>query len=533
MSVLLLLAAACTTTGDDAAPLATYTLTLAPLVPLDDNPLDGVDRIDLVLDSGVGEPVRVTLEAPASGDSALAEGLPALESGLIRVEGYAEGELVAWGQTGSMTLIDDEITATVFVSRPSGLAQLGNLPEEAHQGGGIALGGGRFVLMGGAGNRAGGGSALARGLDTVLLLDLGAPSAELAFTEIDTLPSYVDTNGDDETERRGFTVTQLTAGDAGKYLIAGGGNSDGYSDASLLTADARLFDPESLAFEGSLPDKDTLYTARTRHAAMANQQGGVLLWGGFGGASSSYFVTLGDGELYDPVDRSFAPVAGLQEAGVTSSGSVGVALADLGDDGILVAGGTRPVQSGADPEWRATDVSLRVSLRGDVEEIGGMEPMAGHAMVTLADGDVLSFGGVSDSASRSYLDTGPAVKTVWRFQPGSQQWDEVGQMKLARAGHRAVVLDGTRVLIVGGAAQWGPTEYPDGALSCVEIYDAANETSSMVGSCSEDDDAGGLPARQQEPIVLYDPELGVLAIGGRDGPNGAVPQVGFFATAHE
>ncbi len=534
MSVLLLIAAACTGATDSGdAPLATYRLTLAPVVPLDDNPLDSVDRIDLVLDSGVGEPVRVTLSAPASGDSALAEGLPPLESGLIRVEGYAEGELVAWGQTGSMTLVDGEINATVFVSRPGGLAQLGNLPAEVAQGGGIALGDGRFVIMGGAENRGSGMSDNPRGVDTLLLLDLGAPTAELAFTEIDTLPAYVDTNGDDETARRGFSVTRLTTGDAGKYLIAGGGESDGYSDASLLTADARLFDPETLEFDDSLPDRDTLYTARTRHAALANQQGGVLLWGGFGGASSSYFVTLGDGELYDPVERSFTQVVGLQEGGEPSSGALGVALADLGEDGILVAGGTRPIDNGGNAEWRPTDVSLRVSLRGEVEEIAGMDPVAGHAMVTLPDGDVLSFGGVSDNTTRTYLATGPAVKTVWRYRHSSEEWDEVGAMKLARAGHRAVLLDDTHVLVLGGAQQWGPTEYDNSALSCVEIYDAANDSSSMVGSCSADDDAGGLPARQQDPLVLYDPELGVLSIGGRDGDNGAVPQVGFFAVSHD
>lgn len=525
---------ACTGAPVSDAPLtATYRLNLAPVVPLDENPLDGVDRIDVVLDSGVGDPVRVTLDAPATGDSALAEGLPALEYGLIRVEGYAEGELVAWGQTGAMSLVDGEITATVFVSRPGGLAQLGSLPEEVAQGGGIALGGGRFVLMGGAGNRNGGMSETPRGVDSVLLLDLGAPTAELAFAEIDTLPSYVDTNGDGQTARRGFSVTRLTAGDAGKYLIAGGGQSDGYSDASLLTADARLFDPASLEFEDSLPDKDALYTARTRHAAMANQQGAVLLWGGFGGASSSYFVTLSDGELYDPEDRSFTPVDGLLEAGEPSSGSVGVALADLGDDGILVAGGTRPIDNNGNPEWRATSVSLRVSLRGEVEEIAGMDPVAGHAMVTLPDGDVLSFGGVSDDTSRTYFTTAPSVKTVWRYRPGSQQWEAVGEMKIARAGHRAVLLDDSHVLILGGAGKWGPVEYDDSALSCVEIYDAVNDSASMVGSCSAADDAAGLPTRQQEPLVLYDPDLGVLAIGGRDGDNGAVSQVGFFAVSHD
>lgn len=525
MSVLLLLLA-CATTPTDDGPVADYRLTLEPLIPLDGNPFDGVDRVDLVLDSGVGEPVRVTLDVPASGDSALAEDLPALDGTRVVVEGYAEGELVAWGRSAPLTASTGEVEARVLVVRPGEVAQLGGLLEESAQAPGVALGNGKFLLLGGATNR-NTGSEL-KGLDLMVQLDLEAPEPELLFETVGTLPSYIDTEGDARTERWGFSLTALTAGDAGKYLMVGGGASDGYSDASVLTAEARLFDPATLTFEEPLDDKDSLSAARTRHAAIANQSGGVLVWGGFGGADDRHFVLLGDGELYDPVSRSFSNIAETTEGGEITSGSVGVALADLGSDGTLVAGGLRSVDGTSGAEWQPTDVSLRVSLRGDVEALTGMDPAAAHAMVSLPDGDVLLLGGITGNQSYTYAEAAPATDAVWRFDVTAKRWSEVGALRLARAGHQAVLLDDTHVLVLGGAQTWGPLVYEDTALSCVELYDVENDTSSMVGSCDAGDDAGGLPGRQQEPTLLVDPDWGALVVGGFDGTGGVTPTVGLY-----
>ncbi len=526
---LLLLSLACTTdtadTGDGA--VADYRLTLQPVVPLDVNPFDGVDRIDLVLDSGVGEPLRVTLDAPASGDSALAERLPALEGVRVVVEGYADGELVAWGRSAPVTVTEGEVAVNVFVTRPDAVVRLGGLPETAAQGQGLALGAGRVLYVGGASMKNG----RYKGLDTLSILDLEAPEAELTFAPVGTMPAYVDTNGDEETARWGFSMTRLTAGDAGKYLLVGGGTSDGYSDASVLTADARLFDPETLTFEDSLPDKDTLYTARTRHAAILNQDGAVVVWGGFGGADDRHFVALPDGEIYDPSARAFTKIEAISSGSEYVSGSVGVALADLGSDGTLVAGGIRTVDGETATEWTPTDVSLRVSLRGDTTEVSGFGAVAAHAMVTLPDGDVLSFGGVSTAGQVGFDGTAPATDKVYKYDRGAASWSQIGRMELARAGHRAVLLDEDHILIAGGASSWGPLEFEDGALSCVELWDIPNETATMVGSCDESDDAAGLPGRAQEPALFHDPDWGVLVAGGFDGSNGVVGTAGLYTPA--
>jgi len=519
MSIVALSLLACGTGATaDSGPVADYQLHLMPLVPLDQNPLETVDRIDLLLDSGVGDPLRVTLDAPASGSSSEATDLPALDGTRVIVEGYAGGELVAWGRSAPLTAETGEVEATVFVSSPETLGQLGGLPQPGAHGAAVALGSGRFLYMGGVTNK---GGAAAYGVDTVSLLDLEAPTEGLAFAEIGTMPEYLDAEGEPQTRRTHFTATPLTAGDAGKVLVVGGSPTLPYSSSTQITSDVRLFDPETLTFGDAFPSKDQLTATRAGHVAIANQQGGVLVWGGYSRAGANSLSLQRGGELYDPVARTFNTVDG-------TTGAVGLGLADLAEDGTLVAGGADLDQ---DSLWFASDACLIVSLRGDVSECNGMEPVAAQAMVGLSDGDVLSFGGVQPVGSQDQRDTAPAVKAVWRFRKASGTWDEVGKMELARAGHTAVRLDDQFVLIAGGATTWGPFVTDDTALSCVELYDTVNNASTMVGSCTADDDAGGMPSRAQSPTAWFDPDLGVLLAGGLDGVNDAVTTASFYPLA--
>ena len=517
-----LLLSACGTPSpifEDSAVVADYTLTLTPLMPLDGDPFEGVTRIDLLLDTGVGDPLRVTLAAPEPGDSALAEGLPALDGARIIVEGYAGEDLVAWGQSAPVTAVNGEVNATIFVSSPETIGQLGGLPEADVDGAGAALGDGRFVVFGGAGNRSGGKTD--KTTDTVWLLDLGAPSEGLTFQEIGTMPEYVDAQGDTQTKRRGFTLTRLTAGDAGKYLLVGGGPSLAYVDATTLTPEARLFDPETLTFGDPLPDRDSLSRPRAGHLALANQQGGVLVWGGIASSTNrGEFYLRPDGEFYDPSQRTFTQVAGLDDGG-----ALGIAMADLGERGTLVFGGVLFDED----SWSLTDASLIVSLRGDVSEINGPTPMAGMAAIGLPDGDVVVFGGATGYATFALGASAPAGDTVWRYRASSDTWQDVGKLNVARAGHTATLLDSTHVLIAGGSTTWSPFEFGETALACVEIYDVASDSSVQVQTCTEDDDAAGLPSRAERPLALSDSEIGVLIVGGADGARGAVPNASLYS----
>lgn len=521
MSIVALSLLACGTgPAADTGPVADYQLHLVPLVPLDQNPLETVDRIDLLLDSGVGDPLRVTLDAPASGSSAEATDLPALEGTRVIVEGYASGELVAWGRSAPLTAENGEVEATVFVSSPETLGQLGGLAEPGAYGAGVTLGAGRFVYMGGVTNK---GGMAAYGVDTVSLLDLEVPTEGLAFAEIGGMPEYLDAEGDPQTRRTHFTATPLTAGDAGQVLVVGGSPTPPYVSSTQITSDVRLFDPETLTFGEALPSKDQLAVTRAGHVAIANQQGGVVVWGGFSRASSGSLSLQRGGELYDPVARAFNPLEG-------STGAIGVAVADLAEDGTLVAGGV-DLTDDRPSLWYVSDACVIISLRGDSSTCAGMEAVAAQAMVGLSDGDVLSFGGVQPKANLDQTESSAAVKTVWRFRAASGTWDEVGKMELARAGHTAVRLDDQFVLIAGGATTWGPFVTDDTALSCVELYDTVNNTSTMIGSCSADDDAGGMPSRSLGPTAWFDPDFGVLLAGGLDGANDAVATSSFYAIA--
>lgn len=524
--MLLLLLAACTgTPGSGGGAVADYRLSLVPVTPPDVNPFAEADRIDLLLDEGVGEPIRVALDVPASGESALAEDLPALEGTRVVVEVYAEGELVGWGRSAPVTASEGELEATVLVTVPDSLARFGPLPEEWWAGQGASLGEGRFVLLGGAGNRST--KKADRELDIMWTLDLGAPEPELAFIEAGTLPEYVDSDGNTKTGRRDFTLTELTAGDAGQYLLTGGSDNIGYKDGTAITADCRLFNPEDLSFSEPLPTRDALHTARANHTAAANQQGGVLVWGGYGAAPEGRFVDLQNGELYDPVSRSFSEVEGPRSGGDYLAGSIAVGLSPIGSDGVLVAGGMFTDGSG---EWTVGGTSFAVGFTGDVTQHGDMEPVAAHALVTLETGEVLAFGGVEDDGElHDFSETIAATRRVQRFDPGAGTWESVGQLEFARAGLTATLVSERYVLIAGGAATWGPLELGEEALSCVELYDVESDTSRVIGDCSAGDAAGGLAARAQSPAALFDPEFGVIIAGGADGENGAGSTTTFYA----
>jgi hypothetical protein len=512
----------------DSGPVADYTLKLVPVVPRDDNPFEGVDRIDLLLDSGTGEPLRVSLDAPASGDSAKAEDLPALDDTVIEVEGYSAGEIVAWGRSAPVTADSGEVEVRIFVSRPGAIGEVGALPDAAVWSGGVLRTDGTFLVLGGVGNRQSG--SLGSAIDSIVSLNLESPEADLGWQEAGTLPTYVDGGGGERTERAGFTLTPLSTGDdAGRYLLAGGCESEPFEGNLSATPDSQIFDADSGEFS-RVSDRDALVYPRCGHVASARQDGSVLVWGGWGytGERGSY-LSLPTGEVWDPALGSFSNADGPADAGF-----VGTALADLGEDGTLVCGGAvfDVDNDGFIEDWRTTEACFRITLRGQEgdEEYTGMPSLAAHAMVALDDGDVLAFGGVATgSGGKGLGETATASSGVWRLYHGSQTWSQVGSMKLARAGHSVVRLDESHVLIAGGSPEWGATAHADSALSCVEVYDAGTNVSTMVGSCGESDDAGGLPNRAEAPTLLIDPERGVLLAGGLDGSAGAQAGTAFYA----
>lgn len=527
--LLLLLACDSGTSDDDGTgaadtgPVADYTLSLLPLVPSNINPFDGVDRIDLVFNSGTGEPTRVSLDAPSSGSSAQAEGLPALDGTVLELEGYAAGELVAWGQSApvSAETAADDHEVSIFVGRPNAVGWLGSLPDETALGQAAALGDGKFVVLGGLANKNNG--SLGKAGAAIFTLDLGQPNDALDWELADEeMPNHTDGDGEERRERASGTLTPLTTGnDSGKFLLAGGCDGEPIDGATSATPDVQIFDADTMKFE-PIGAADILVSARCGHAAIGRTDGSVLVWGGWGfTGSSATILAITAGELYDPEDREFSTVNGPSDAG-----SHGVALAELGEDGTMVAGGILIDDYDGDgyADWKTTSRSFRITLRGDAgsESYAGLDAVAGHAMTTLPGGDILSFGGATaDSGGLQLDELADATAKVWRFYQSSSSWIQVGSMRLPRAGHSATLINETDVLLVGGSDSWSPTAHAERAYSCVEVYDIVANSSTMLNGCDADADAGGLSNRSEMPMTLFDSALGVLVAGGLDGDAGA------------
>jgi Kelch motif len=105
--------------------------------------------------------------------------------------------------------------------------------------------------------------------------------------------------------RNGHTATVITSGpDAGKILIAGGGN---WADDSPMLASTELFDPGSNAFSPG----PSMNAARARHSATAilsgKNAGKIMIAGGANIQGTGPALTISSTELYDPVTNTFAP----------------------------------------------------------------------------------------------------------------------------------------------------------------------------------------------------------------------------------
>ena len=97
-----------------------------------------------------------------------------------------------------------------------------------------------------------------------------------------------------------------------------------------------------------------------------------------------------------------------------------------------------------------------------------------EALVAQTDGGALLIG------SQGPLDT------IFRFDPGSDTFSEVGTLQFSRIGPAAVVLRDGRLLVVGGGSGGAPpsAEYQD------EIFDPASGVSTLTGLTLQSRDGG-------------------------------------------
>jgi hypothetical protein len=240
--------------------------------------------------------------------------------------------------------------------------------------------------------------------------------------------------------RMAHTATTLANG---KVLVAGG--FTGEADAA---SSAELYDPATNRF-APLP---RMRLPRHSHTATVLPNGKVLLAGGYvdGGTTTT------SAELFDPATNTFIPTGALQSS---RAGHIAVLL----DNGkVLIAGGVGP-------EWSfLSSAELYDPATGQFTRTSPMSvARESHIAVRLRDGRVLIAGGHSGRRSEMRLYTSAET-----YDASTGHFTRVGDMRVRRHKHDAVVLRDGRVLISGGADE----RDNHGAYDSTELFDPASNT---------------------------------------------------------
>ena len=243
--------------------------------------------------------------------------------------------------------------------------------------------------------------------------------------------------------RAAHTATTLRDG---RVLVAGG-----FTGQESAVAGAEIYDPTRRRF-AALPRMGTL---RHSHTATSLPNGKVLIVGGFTAGST----VIAAAELFDPATNRFTPAGAL---GAARAGHIAVALAN---GKVLIAGGVGPAWS------FLSSAELYDPATGRFAPTGSMTAAReSHAAVLLKNGQVLVVGGHRGRRAEITLYT-----SVERYDVASGTFRKVGDMRVRRHKHDAVVLRDGRVLITGGTDE----RDMDGVYSSTELFDPASATSTM------------------------------------------------------
>jgi len=254
---------------------------------------------------------------------------------------------------------------------------------------------------------------------------------------------------------RGGTVVTTTAMSAaraahtattlrdGRVLVAGG-----FTGEENAVSGAELYDPASGRFT-PLPRMSTL---RHSHTATLMPNGQVLIVGGYTAGS----VVVTSAELFDPNTKRFTPTGPL---GAARAGHVAVALSS---GKVLIAGGVGP-------GWSfLSSAELYDPATGGFTPTGAMTvARESHAAVTLRDGNVLVVGGHRGRRAELTLYT-----SAERYDVATGAFRKVGDMRVRRHKHDAVMLRDGRVLITGGTDE----RDMDGVYNSTELFDPVSGT---------------------------------------------------------
>ncbi len=229
----------------------------------------------------------------------------------------------------------------------------------------------------------------------------------------------------------------------GRVLVAGGFTSEENAAQS-----AELYDPAAGRF---LP-LPRMIAVRHSHTATVLPDGRVLLMGGYGTGNA----VLASAELFDPATQTFTPGGSMI---APRAGHVAVLL---GNGKVLVAGGIGP-------GWSfLSSAELYDPATGRFSPTSAMTvARESHIAVRLQDGRVLIAGGHRGRRAEIVL-----YASAETFDPSTNRFTPVGDMRVRRHKHDAVLLRDGRVLITGGSDERDNV----GVYKSTELFDAMSGT---------------------------------------------------------
>ncbi len=507
-----------------------YSLTLTPVLPANQaNLFTQIDSLQMLVTQADGTQSTHDLLTADGSDDRTAADVPFLDDATLELAGYNGARLTLYGRSAPLTVSEGEVDARLTVARVDDMAQLDELSSGQSQAPLIATGDGRFYLFGGAS----GGMFEQDPTRTILRLDIATPRDTLEFVDTEVkLPAITDGG------RMGHTATVL--GDSGKVLIAGGVHRyftetpTWYAHHGDVTtsANAFLFDPQTEDTE----ELGDLNYARAGHIAVENDDGNVLLIGGFVNPAEQPWFSAAQLDIFEPATGTFVSEGSTDL--LLSSGTAMHAGANLPGEGVLVCGGIGYAEDFIE------DCTLIDSTYAPSSRPGPGKALVAPAMTTLDDGRILLTGGLDASSSSFndgalgslYSNTIDAVSDAYVYEGGS--WRALASMNIDRAWHSAVLLPDGQVLIAGGVTgvigtgtdsdAFGVMFHPSEAIACAELFNPSTETFTPIDTCDAAMDAATLPARSFLQAAAVDPIHGALIVGGIGSDGNAVPSASLY-----
>ena len=510
---------------------ADYTLQLRPLVPQNQSPFEGADRLDLILAHSNGEVERHALSATSG--SALLEDLGPLEGTVLRLEVILSDQIVALGRTSALDLVTGQNERNILLAERDDLAWLEAHSEGLYLPSLVSIGNGRFLVFGGLSMNSS--SALGRKGKKIFGIDLGDPTDPTTLEELGEMPEYpAGLHGDNGTvtARHGATAVLLQQGPhAGKVLVAGGTNRQ--LESQNITQSAFLYAPDSGAIQ-SLPETEQMTESHHLHNTVMDASGNVVVLGGWKQIEDGFVSIQHQFDFFDASAGRFDQSS--KNRTLRGAGAFGMAAA-LGETGVVHCGGAMISQGDL---WKTLPQCSLITASGELsDEIPDMPIALSHGeMIALSSTELLVVGGLSVPNLVEIGVAQDARDIVLHYDHKIQQWSELDGLHLARTNAALSLLPDGRVLVLGGRQKADlfaiQSTAQEDILSCVEIYDTdialnqpATPASTLLASCSSEQATSLLPTRAHSIVTAQDPDFGIVALGGINA-DGSLPSVLFW-----